>query len=440
MIVSDSALSRICCLSCALLLLATTAFASNRRTPVVEEVAKAGPAVVNIRTEQIVKRQTNPFFGGSLFDEFFGQFAPQPAYATQALGSGVVIDPSGLVLTNAHVIARASRIFVALPDRSKELEATLVGSDEQIDLAVVRLPKQAKPYPYLPLQAKSDLLVGETVIAIGNPLGLGSSITTGVISGALRALSLEQDYTALFIQTDALINPGNSGGPLINLDGELIGINTAIARKAQGIGFAIPAEVAHRVLPDLVKYGRLRNSFFGVVPGPTGKAFAESRGFGGVLVTELANDSPAVKAGLQLADVILALDEVPVETPDEFLNFLHSYPPGSQVQVRLLRGLKEQAVTLKLAAYPSGFARDYAWQTFGFKLIEQGGQLRVDKIAPDSPAAKIGLQRGDLLAEVAGTQVKNLKDWRLALEANYGRQPLKFLVVRQNQGYYIQLP
>jgi len=437
-----SMLSRICIGTLCLTLLATTGLAAGRRTPVVEAVAKAGPAVVNIRTEQIVDRQQSPFFGfgGGLFEEFFGQFAPPPAYATQSLGSGVVVDPAGLVLTNAHVIARASRIFVALPGRNRELEATLVGADEELDLAVLRLPQQKQPYASMPLGSTSDLLVGETVIAIGNPLGLGTSITTGVISGALRALSLEQDFTAVFIQTDALINPGNSGGPLINIDGELIGINTAIARQAQGIGFAIPAEVARRVLPDLAEHGRLRNSFFGVVPGPTGKAFAESRGFGGVLVTELAPGSPAATAGLQLADVILSLDGVPVESPAELLNFLRSYPPGSRVAVRLLRGLKEQELSVRMTEYPPGYVTDYAWHFFGFRVVEQGGRLLVEQVAGDSAAAKVGLQPGDLLAEVAGRRVASLEQWSQALEENYGRLPLRFLVARRNQGYYIDLP
>ncbi|RME40750.1 MAG: serine protease Do, partial [Deltaproteobacteria bacterium] len=220
--------------------------ASPRRTPVVEVVEQAGPAVVNIRTEQIVQRRSSPFFGfgGSLFEEFFRDFAPPRLYTTESLGSGVIIEPDGLILTNAHVISRASKIFVALQGRPKEVEAQLVGVDESLDLALIRIAGKKKGnYPHLQLGRSDDLMVGEPVVAIGNPLGLGSSITTGVVSAPLRALSLDKDFTAVFIQTDALINPGNSGGPLVNMEGRVIGINTAIARQAQGIGFAIPANV-----------------------------------------------------------------------------------------------------------------------------------------------------------------------------------------------------
>lgn len=239
--------------------------ASPRRTPVVEAVEKASSAVVNIRTEQIVERRRSPFFGfgGSLFEEFFRDFSAPRSYTTQAIGSGVVIDAKGLILTNAHVINRASKIFVALPDKHREVEAQLVGRDERLDLALIRVPlAEGESSAYLDLGTSDGLMLGETVIAIGNPLGLGSSITTGVVSGPLRALTLSKDFMAVFIQTDALINPGNSGGPLINLDGKVIGINTAIARQAQGIGFAVPVDVIKRVLPDLESHGRVRKVFW----------------------------------------------------------------------------------------------------------------------------------------------------------------------------------
>ncbi len=417
--------------------------ASPRRTPVVEVVEQAGPAVVNIRTEQIVQRRSSPFFGfgGSLFEEFFRDFAPPRLYTTESLGSGVIIEPDGLILTNAHVISRASKIFVALQGRPKEVEAQLVGVDESLDLALIRIAGKKKGnYPHLQLGRSDDLMVGEPVVAIGNPLGLGSSITTGVVSAPLRALSLDKDFTAVFIQTDALINPGNSGGPLVNMEGRVIGINTAIARQAQGIGFAIPANVIRRVLPDLKAYGHLRRSYFGIVPGATGEQFAAARGYGGVLVTEVLDGSPAEKSGLELADVILDIDDVPVETPGEFLNILRSYAPGNRIQVRYLRGNRTGTTTVQLIAFPRGVALRWAADTFGFTLEEWRGRLRVADLSPTGPAARVGMHRGDLVVEVAGSKVESLKDYREAVEENFGRLPLQFLVVRGNQGYYIDLP
>jgi serine protease Do len=418
--------------------------AVERRDAVVRAVELSAPAVVNIRTEQIVQRRQNPLFGfgGSLFDEFFGQFSRPPVYTTESLGSGVVVDPSGLMLTNAHVIAKASKIFVALPGQTRELEGKLVGSDELLDLAVVRLPKRSTvhAYAYLEIGRSDDLLLGESVIAIGNPLGFGSSITTGVVSGPLRALTLGDDFAAVFIQTDALINPGNSGGPLININGELIGINTAIARQAQGIGFAIPAEVIRRVLPELESQGRIRRSFLGVIPGETSQTFIEAHGFGGVLVTELLDGSPAARAGLRLADVILKLDQVPVESSREFLNFLRSYPPGGKLRIHYLRGLQELSAEVALESFPPGAVLDYAVRTFGLNLEEEGGSLRVREVVPASSAEKVGMRPGDRIVEAGGKRLASLKDYLEVLEDRFGQLPLSFLVVRGNQGYYINLP
>lgn len=417
--------------------------AVERRDPVVRAVETAAPAVVNIRTEQLVNQRSNPLFGfgGSLFEEFFGQFSAPPVSTTRSLGSGVVIDPGGLVLTNAHVTARASKIFVALPGQRREVEATLVGSDELLDLAVLRLPDRASAmaYPHLELGRADDLMVGETVIAIGNPLGFGSSITTGVISGPLRALSLDEDFTALFIQSDALINPGNSGGPLINIHGELIGINTAIARQAQGIGFAIPADVVRRVLPELIRHGRVRRSFLGVIPGATGAAFADERGYHGVLVTDLLPASPAARAGLRLADVILELDGMAVESPRELVNFLRSYPPEGRIEIRFLRGTKVGSVTVELAEFTRETLLGYARRSFGFSLVESNG-LRVGEITAGSAAEQVGMRPGDRIVEVEGRRLSGLDDYVGVLEDHFGLLPLKFLVIRGNQGYYLELP
>lgn len=438
--IQDSKLKIFTCLFWCLFL-TLPASAAQRRTPVVAAVESAGAAVVNIRTEQIVQRRSSSFFGfgGSLFDEFFRDFGPQRVYRTQSLGSGVLIDPRGYVLTNAHVIEKASKIYVALPGRTKEVEATLVGADEHIDLAVVRLEGEWQ-LPHLEFASLWDLMLGETVIAIGNPLGLGHSVTTGVVSSPRRRLAIEDGFFGVFIQTDALINPGNSGGPLININGELIGINTAIASQAQGIGFSIPGNVAQRVAADLIGYGRVRPAFIGLVPGAVSRAMVQARGGGGVLVTEVEGGSPAAEAGIEVADVILAIDGVAVESQGEFFDLLSTYTPDDQVKIRLLRGIEELERPLRLASLPQGYGFAYGKRNFGLVVAEGGDAAVVRQVVPGSPAQKAGILPGDLVAEIGGQQVADVDAYRLLMEENIGRFPLRFLIVRGNRGYYLSLP
>lgn len=413
----------------------------ERRTPVVEAIAKAGPAVVNIRTEQIVKRGSTPFFGFSdpFFEQFFRDLSPPRVYKTQALGSGVIVDPRGYILTNAHVIEKASKIYVALPDSRKELEAELVGRAERIDLAVLKIADN-KTYPYLEPGHADDLLIGETVIAIGNPLGLGHSVTTGVVSAPRRRVPIEDDMFSIFIQMDALINPGNSGGPLININGELIGINTAIAKQAQGIGFAIPIDVVKRILPDLITYGQVRKPYLGVVPGTVGKEFSRDLGQGGVLVSHVAEGSPAVASDIRFGDVILTLESLPITTPADFFSMLQTYTPGNSVQLEILRGfttLKKQVLLIPL---PENYGLKYGEEVFGFSVVDQQDGLVVRLVRPESKAAKVGLQAGDYVAEVAGVRVENTKEFAKVIEKVLGREPLSFLIVRGNRGYHVKLP
>ncbi len=420
---------------------ASPAVAYERRTAVVDAVEKAGPAVVNIRTEQIIKRRSSPFFGfgDSLFDEFFNSLSPPRIYKTQSLGSGVIIDPRGYLLTNAHVIDKASKIYVALPDSTRELEAHLVGMDERIDLAVLKIEGDRK-FPYLEPSRSDDLLVGETVIAIGNPLGLGHSITTGVVSAKNRRLPMGDGVFSSFVQTDALINPGNSGGPLININGELIGINTAIAKKAQGIGFAIPIDTAKRVMQDLITYGRVRRAFFGVIPGSVGKAFSRARGAGGVLVNGVEPGSPAAAAGIKVADVILGLDGNPVGNPAELHSLLHTYTPEDQVVVELLRGTRTRQLTLRLTPTPDGYGGKYAREVFGFTVYDSRRGLAVEKVVKGSPADQVGMQAADMVAEVDGQKVASAQEFSEIIESVIGQEPVRFLVLRGNRGYYLDLP
>jgi serine protease Do len=420
---------------------AGSAAAHDRYTAVVETVAKAGPAVVNIRTEKIVQRRTSPGFGfgNSFFEEFFSQFGPSRSYRTQALGSGVVIDSKGYLVTNAHVVEKASKIFVAFADQGREMEASLVGIDPATDLAVVQV-KPDKKLPSLAFADHDDLLLGETVIAIGNPLGLENSVTTGVVSAPRRKLADGEGGAGLFIQTDALINPGNSGGPLLDINGQLIGINTAIARQAQGIGFAIPVRVVRRVVDDLIRYGRVRPVYTGIMAGEISRAMVDTRGAGGVLVTEVEQSSPAAEANIQSADVILEVDGVPVDSAAEYLALLRTFPPGRKVGLVLLRGVEELQVTVRLASLPDGYLGDYLERIFGLVLGEDPQGVLVKRVIADSPAARIELRSGDRIVEVEGVRIDNLKALLARVEASLGRVPLQFAVFRGNRGYLVELP
>ena len=415
--------------------------AAERQTPIVIAVAKARDAVVNIRTEKVVQRRSRPFFGfgDSIFDQFFQEMMPPRSFKTQSLGSGVIIDAEGHILINAHVVDKASKIFIALSDNQPELEAKLIGKDSRIDLAILQIVKKGK-YPFLPPGRSDDLLLGETIIAIGNPLGLGHSITTGIVSSLKRRIQIDRVHSSVFIQTDALINPGNSGGPLININGELIGINTAIARQAQGIGFSIPIDTAKRVMGDLIRYGRVRRGFLGLQVGPVSPAFIRSAGESGVLVEEVEDSSPAEKAGLVVADVILSIDGIPVASPEEYHSLLQTYTPGASLDFTLLRGMKKLKKNVELTALPDDYLLTYTRRVFGFELQEKPGGLFLSKVIRGSSAERAGLRRGDLVVKVDNAPVETLSEYREALEYRLDHRTLTFTVVRENAAYLVELP
>ena len=423
------------------LALSSAVSAYDRRSAVVDTVAKASPAVVNIRTEQIVQRRSSPFFGfgDTFFDDFFRQFPPMRSYRTQALGSGAVVDGRGYLVTNAHVVEKASKIYVALPGERQEREAVLVGVDRSTDLAVIKL-NVAAALPSLTFAETDDLLLGETVIAIGNPLGLESSVTTGVVSAPKRRLPDGEGGVAVFIQTDALINPGNSGGPLLDINGRLIGINTAIAQQAQGIGFAIPVKVVRRVVDDLIAYGRVRPVYMGILPGEINLGMARSRGAGGVLATEVDPGSPAAKAGIQVADVLLEIDGVQVDSASEYLSLLRTYAPGEKVALTLLRGVDELESSVSLAELPADYALRYFERVFGLVAAKDRLGVVITRVLANSPAAQIELRPGDRIAEVEGVRVDTLETFVARIEATLGRLPLKLTIFRGNQGYLVELP
>jgi serine protease Do len=386
-----------------------------RRNMVVEAVEKASPAVVNISTEEVVEQRGSPFPypADPFFDEFFRDFSdPHPRRFTRtSLGSGVVVASDGTILTNEHVVLRGSRIHVTLADE-REFDAKLVGADADSDLAVLRV-RAGGALPSVTLGRSADLMIGETVIAIGNPFGLSHTVTTGVVSALGRSLRSEDRTYADFIQTDASINPGNSGGPLLDIRGEVIGINTAIYGKAQGIGFAIPVDRVRRVMHDLVSYGEVRRPWIGLVVQDLSPELAQHFGTSrGVVVAEIETDSPAASAGLERGDVIVRVDGHDVHSREEFDQRVDAHGEGERATLTLRRDGREQNHEVKLTPFPAGHADDLAWSLLGLGVAEKGDVLEVRRVRPGSPAARIGVQTGDRLLGLGGTATHSVAEFR----------------------------
>ena len=338
---------------------ATYCFAADyeRETPVVRAVRKVSPAVVNINTEYTA--QASPF--GKLdpfFDLFFKDFMeplPKSQYKGTSLGSGVIIDGKrGLILTNAHVISKGGIIKVILND-AREFQAKVVGADPDTDLAILRISSPS-PLPALEMGNSDDLMIGETIFAIGNPFGFSNTVTTGVISAIGRSIRSDQLVFHDFIQTDASINPGNSGGPLLNIKGELIGINTAIYAKAQGIGFAIPISKAKKIVAELIRHGEMTDRY--AAPG----TISEDLGWKllgvrvndsdaeGVMIKEIRTDSYLAQVGARPGDVIRQVDEFGVSTVKDFETALYRYRQKSSLVLLLQRGARGYYITVRIRA------------------------------------------------------------------------------------------
>ena len=295
--------------------------ADHRRTPVVKAVEAVSPSVVNITVIKKRAAGSRSPFGDPFFDQFFNDFYGKQPQQSQSLGSGVIINGAeALVLTNAHVIASGGEITVRLND-GREFKAELVGSDTDFDLAVLKLNKAAN-LPQVVMGDSDDIYIGETVIAIGNPFGYSHTVTTGVVSALNRPMKTSNGAYGSFIQTDAAINPGNSGGPLLNIHGKLIGINTAIHARAEGIGFAIPVNKAKFVVAELLNTGHVAPIWLGLfgqdIDQPTARYF-KLKNLKGMLVSEVYPSTPAAKAGIKPGDIILAVNGRGISNKDDYL-------------------------------------------------------------------------------------------------------------------------
>ncbi len=416
---------------------------TSRRSPVVIAVEKASPSVVSILAAQVTEHQRSPFGGNPFFDDFFRDFfGPfEQRQTEQSLGSGVVIRQDGYVLTNEHVVVQAEKIFVQLSD-DRKVSAHLVGSDSDSDLAVLKID-DSKSLPYLPLGNSDDLMIGETVIAIGNPFGLSHTVTTGVVSALNRSLNTDGRTYYDFIQTDASINPGNSGGPLLNIKGELIGINSAIYGKAQGIGFAIPISRAKRIVQELITHGAVEAPWIGVVVQTVTPELASHFSLKekqGVLVRGIEPGSPAEKAGLQRGDVLLQLNGRLLRSAEEYLQREREFSSGDTLKLRVMHDQNTADVSITASRFPQERADELAWQLLGVTVSESNDGLEVKKIRPGSPAERIGVERGDTLMGLSGAPTKTLAEFRRKLIEVRLSQSILLSIARGQQLYHVTIP
>ncbi|MBI5748949.1 MAG: Do family serine endopeptidase [Nitrospinae bacterium] len=448
--------SVLCLLFSVFCLLATpAAHAQERRTPVVIAVEKVSPAVVNINTEEVIRQRANPFtgLGDEFFDQFFQDFFPPQDYKRQSLGSGVIINQKGYILTNEHVISRASTIKITLND-NREFDAHLVGADSRSDLAIIKIDSD-KPLPFAQMGASADIMIGESVIAIGNPFGLSHTVTTGIVSAVNRNIKGEDGRIySDFIQIDASINPGNSGGPLLNINGEVIGINSAIYQKAEGIGFAIPIDRAKRIVNDLIKYGEVHEAWLGIFVQELTPQIAKSFGYSntkGVIISKAFKGGPSDRAGLKRGDIIISIGNKPIRTIDDYYDLIYGYGHNDKISITVFRDGEKVAVNVTAQAIPEELSDEIALEWLGiavneitnkavkkYQLFTNSGVL-ISKVEKESPAGKIGIEAGDVLRQINQAKVETLKDFKKAVISAKKGSSVLLLIQRGKYGYYVTL-
>ena len=413
-----------------------------RRTATVRVVEKVGPAVVNITTQQVVRQRATR--RGDPFDRFFRDFfEPRLPRTAQSLGSGVVIDAEGRVLTNEHVVAGADVIRVTLAD-GREFDASLVGADPNNDLAVLQL-EGATDVPWVEPGSSEDLMVGEPVIAIGNPFGLSNSVTTGVVSALNRSIRNEDRVFHGFLQTDASINPGNSGGPLLNAEGELIGINSAIYQHAQGIGFAIPIDVAKRIVHELITRGAVAPVWLGLELQDLRPQLSEALGLPerlrGVLLAGVRSDGPARASGLRRGDVITAVEASKIRSARSFYEFLERTTAGEEIDIHVYRDGGEKIFRVRTAEIPAAEIDHLGERVLGMRLVQRPeGPFAAETVDEGSGAFARGLRSGDLILAINGRALDSPETLRRAVLDLRGRTQALVVVQRGRGRYHVNIP
>lgn len=409
------------------------------------------PSVVNISAEKVISSKF-PFqfrFWDRDFDEFFKNLPGERK--APSLGSGVIVDSKGYVLTNNHVVNGADKFVVTLHDGTeyKGAEVKLVGTDARTDLAVLKVEAD-RSLPAAELGSSDEVRVGDWVIAIGNPFGFEGTVTVGVISAKGRSnLSLREGASQQdFLQTDAAINPGNSGGPLLNLEGKVVGINTAISTGtgySAGVGFAIPVDLAKTVFPQLIKKGKVERGWLGVYIQPLNSDMKEALGVNdGLIINEVIPDGPAQKAGLKSQDVIVEFDRKPITTVPDLQGSVAVFPVGKTATLKVIRKGKARTFNVKIARMPEEVAEN---RPFGEEMEESTAWLGLEvedspdrsgvvvvRVFPDSPGADAGISAGDVIRRVGQQDVTNVRDYEKAKKMLSGETKPILLWVKDHRG------
>jgi S1-C subfamily serine protease len=419
---------------------AVTAHEFSRETAVVKAVREVSPAVVNISSVVEVRKRTSPFSGFGMnpfFEEFFRDFF-DPRFERRreytSLGSGVIIDgKKGLILDE------------------REFEARMVGADPDSDLAVLKIDSD-KPLPAITMGTSDDLMIGETVIAIGNPFGFSHTVTTGVISATNRSIRADERVYHNFIQIDASINPGNSGGPLLNINGDLVGINTAIYAKAQGIGFAIPISKARKIISDLIQYGEVIQAWIGITVQNIDEKLArylKITAKKGIIVTSVEPASPAREAGIQKGDIVLAFGRQKLNSIGEYQTASKGLAAGDTVEAKIWRDGRKETISVKTRVFPIARAEDLAYRLLGIKVQDLNKKMRrryrivarkgvmISDIKEKSDLAGIGARAGDVIRQIDDYTIDNSEDFKKAIIKFRNKRSMVLLLQRGDQGYYI---
>ena len=416
-------------------------------------VRRTAPAVVNIYARKVVRRTfRSPLFNDPFFRRFFGDVLPPGARRERienSLGSGVIVRPDGYIVTNNHVISGADEVIVALADR-REFDADVVLTDERTDLAVLRIETEGTSLPHLELMDSDDIEVGDIILAIGNPFGVGQTVTSGIVSALARTQVGVADYR-YFIQTDAAINPGNSGGAMVGLNGRLAGVNTAIFSKSGGsigIGFAVPANMVRVIVESALRGGRVVRPWLGATGQGVTADIAAAQGLdrpSGVLVNAVYPKGPADRAGIKVGDIIKAIGRHKVLDPEGLEFRIATHPLDSNVELTVLRGERILKTEVALGPPPEVPQRDLTWiegrgplagarignlspalaEELGFDPMRRG--VVVVEVATNSPARNLRLKPGDVLVRINGKEIELVEDvlvatneeasnWRIAIK------------------------
>jgi serine protease Do len=430
-----------------------------------EIVNTVSPSVVNISTTKVVRRETGPFFEDPFFDFFspFHEFGAPKKWKERSLGSGVIVSPDGYIITNNHVVEKADEIKVTLFDK-RVFKGRIVGVDSKTDVAIIRI--DAGNLPVLSWGDSDTLQVGEFVLAIGSPYGLSNTVTMGIISAVGRANVGIADYED-FIQTDAAINPGNSGGPLVNIKGELIGINTAIFSRTggyQGIGFAVPSNMVRLVMDQLIQKGKVTRGWIGVSIQELTPELAQQFGLKkskGALVSDVVKDSPAAKAGIVRGDIIIQFNGKEVKDVSSLRNLVAQSKAGSAISLKILRGGKELTVQVDIVELPREVAEVLPDQSpneaeakvltglavmdlnkeiirqLGFNKEEKG--VVVVRVEPGSPADEAEMKKGDIIKEINKKEIDNLATYNQVLTNAKRNESMLLFINRGGKKFYVIL-